>query len=611
MRLRTLLLSAVVATAGLKPPTLFAQEDGEHLFQTYCAICHETPDGGEVRAPGRDVLKQMTPEHILQVLETGAMKTQAAERSRAQRRNLAEYLSGKAFGNASPDIIPRSAFCTNTPTPLSDTPNAPEWNGWGVTITNTRFESSAAAGLTAADVPRLKLKWAFGYPGATSGGTQPVVVGGRLYVGTAEGDVFALDAKTGCIHWSFQADAGVRSPINIGKTANGKAVAYFGDQSANMYAVDAQTGKSLWKVKVDDNSRAAITAASAVYGGRLYIPVSSREESQVDDVKYPCCTFRGSMVAIDASNGKILWKTYTVEGKADQIGKNKASTQLWGPSGAAIWNTPSIDVKRHLLYAGTGNNYSVPATNASDAVVAFDMDSGKIRWINQVTANDIWNRSCGRADIRNALTCPDIDAPDADFASSPILADLKDGKQIIIAANKATVYALDPDHDGKIMWQAQVGKNRNGGVMWGAAVNGEAVYAANQSFDAKDPSASGGVSAFDISTGKTIWSVPPPACENRKQCRPSHAAAVTLIPGVLFSATWDGRLQAMSTQDGKVIWEYDTSKEFQTVNGIKANGGSTSNAGPTVVGGMVYANSGYSHHGGIVPGNVLLAFSVE
>jgi polyvinyl alcohol dehydrogenase (cytochrome) len=599
----------VALTVSATP--LLAQEDPEYLFKTYCAICHEPAPNEEVRAPGRDVLKQMTPEHILQVLETGAMKTQAAERSRAQRRTLAEYLAGKAFGNAAPDIIPRSAFCANSASTSGQIANAPEWNGWGATVTNTRFQTTAGAGLTADDVPRLKLKWAFGYPGATSGGTQPVVVGGRLYVGTAEGDVFALDAKSGCIYWTFQSDAAVRSPVTIARAADGKSTAYFGDQSANMYAVDAQSGKLVWKIKVDENSRAAVTAAPALYSGRLYIPVSSREESQVDDLKYPCCTFRGSVLAVDASNGNVLWKTYTVEGKPDQVGKNSIGTQLYGPSGAAIWNTPTIDLKRRVLYAGTGNNYSVPATKASDAVVAFDMDSGRIRWINQVTADDVWNRSCGRPNIRNEFTCPDAEAPDADFASSPILAELKNGQQVLIAANKSMVYALDPDRDGKTLWQAQIGKSSNGGIMWGAAVEGETLYAANQSFDAKDPEASGGIAAFDIASGKTIWSVPPPPCENRNSCRPSHAAAVTAIPGALFASTWDGRLQAVSTRDGEVIWEYDTSKQFQTVNGVKANGGSTSNAGPTVVGGMVYANSGYSHHGGIVPGNVLLAFSTE
>ena len=596
---------------GVTGAPLWAQEDGAYLFKAHCAICHEPAPGEELRAPTLDVLRQMTPEHILQVLETGIMKVQAAERSRAQRRTLAEYLSGKPFGNAPSDVIPQSAFCASSGAPVRSAPNGSEWNGWGATITNTRAQAASAAGLKADAVKDLKLKWAFGYPGATSGGTQPVVVAGRLYVGSAEGDLFALDPKTGCIHWRYQADAGIRGSMAFGRNTEGRAVAYFGDQSANMYAVDGQTGKLIWKTKVEENSKAAITAAVAFHAGRLYVPVSSREESQVDDLKFPCCTFRGSMVAMDASNGKTLWKQYTVLEEPGRVGKNSRGTQLWGPSGAAIWNTPTLDLKRRLLYVGTGNNYSVPATDTSDAVVAFDMDSGKIRWVNQVTRNDVWNRSCGRPAIRNEFTCPDAEAPDADFASSPILAELRDGRQVIVAANKSTVYALDPDHQGRTLWQAQVGKSRNGGVMWGAAVDGGILYAANQSFDAKAPDASGGIAAFDISSGKELWSVPPPLCEGRKSCRSSHTAAVTAIPGVLFAATFDGRLQAVSTRDGTVMWEYDTAREFPTVNGVKANGGSISNGGPTVVGGLVYTNSGYSHHGALTPGNVLLAFSTE
>src|SRR5438128_533979 len=333
MRFQKLMLWTLTASIGLTAKPLLAQEDGAYLYKVYCAICHEATDS-EARAPGQAVLRQMTP-----------------------------------------DNIPRSAYCGNGVAASRNTSTTAEWNGWGVTITNTRFQASSAAGLSAADVPRLRLKWAFGFPGATTGGTQPVVVGGRLYVGNAEGDVFALDAKTGCIHWNFQADAGVRSAMVIGKTADGRSVAYFGEQSAYMYAVGASTGKLIWKTKIDQNSRAAITAAAALDAGRLYVGVSSREESQVDDLKYPCCTFRGSMVAMDVSNGKVLWKTYPIEGEADQVGKNSIGTQFWGPSGAAIWNTPAVDLKRRLLYAGTGNNYSVPATPTSDALVAFDMDS--------------------------------------------------------------------------------------------------------------------------------------------------------------------------------------------------------------------------------------------
>jgi polyvinyl alcohol dehydrogenase (cytochrome) len=432
-----------------------------------------------------------------------------------------------------------------------------------------------------------------------------------VYVGTAEGDVYSLDAATGCVHWAFQTDAGVRSAIQIGRFGDNRLAAYFGDQSANVYALDAETGKQLWKKNIESHPRAAVTAATALHGGRLYVPVSSREESQVGDPRYPCCQFRGSMVALDASNGNVVWKTYTISEPAHPLEKNSLGTQLWGPSGVPIWNAPTIDVKRNVLYIGTGNNYSSPATNASDAIVAFDLDSGRIRWTRQVSEDDIWNGSC-RLPNRNPLLCPDPDALDADFAASPILVQ-SNGRDLILAANKAgTIYALDPDREGRIVWQQTTGKgSTSGGIMWGPAVEGERLYAGNAYFNAMDPPSTGALLALDIATGRILWSVPPPPCDGRKSCKPSVAAAVTAIPGVVFSATWDGRVRAHTSLDGKNLWEYDTAREYQTVNGVKANGGSISNGGPTVVGGMVFVNSGYSHHGGLVPGNVLLAFSKE
>jgi polyvinyl alcohol dehydrogenase (cytochrome) len=468
----TLLLAICVLIAVHSP--LQAQQDGAHLFKTYCANCHEG-SGADSRAPQLEVMKQMTPEHILEALEKGVMKAQAAERSRTQRRTLAEYLAGKPFGSAPPDLMQRSAFCSDGVGPYKNTLDGPTWNGWGVTVTNSRFQPAASAQLTADNVPRLKLKWAFGYPGATSGGTQPVVAGGRVYVGTAEGDYNSLDANTGCVHWIFEADGGIRSAISLGKAGGDRLAAFFGDQSANMYSVDAQSGKVLWKRKIDENSRAAITAAPALYGGRLYVGVSSREESQVGDPRYPCCEFRGSMVALDASDGKVLWKTYTISDEAHQLGKNSAGTTMWGPSGVPIWNSPSIDLKRNLLYAGTGNNYSTPATEASDAIIAFDMASGKIRWISQVAENDVWNGSCRRPD-RSQLVCPDADAPDADVSSSPILVDIG-GRQVILSGNKSgMLYALDPDQRGKVIWKQSTGKgSTSGGIMWGSAVDAEKV----------------------------------------------------------------------------------------------------------------------------------------
>ena len=608
---RSLLTFSIAALCGLLAlRSLPARaQDGAALFKNYCASCHESGGNGDSRAPARGVLGQLTPEQILQALEKGAMKAQAAERSRAQRRALAEYLSGKPLSSIIPNAIPRSAFCADGAPPPRHPPTSPSWNGWGVTITNARFEPAEAAGIAADEVPRLKLKWAFGLPGASSGGTQPVLVAGRVYVGDAEGDLFALDPQTGCIHWRIEAEAGIRSAVSIGERG-GRLVAYFGDQAANVYAVDAESGKLLWKVKVDDYSRAAITGAPQLYAGRLYVPVSSREESQVGDPQYPCCAFRGSVVALDAASGAQIWKTYTIAEKARPTGKNGVGTEIVGPSGGAVWNAPTLDVKRNALYVGTGNNFSPPSTNMSDSIVALDMKTGKIKWFRQETENDIWNASCRRPD-REPAVCPDADSPDFDFGSSPVLAPLPGGRQILVAGNKSgIIWALDPDHQGKIVWQQQVGKGTSGGgVLWGIAIDGERAYIPSGFFDPKDPDASGGMAAIALSDGHAIWTTPNPPCGDRKACKQSHPAAVTAIPGVVFSGTMDGRLRAYAAQDGKMLWEYDSARDFPTVNGVKANGGSMSNAGPTVVGGMLFVNSGYSHHGGVIPGNVLLAFS--
>ncbi len=586
-------------------------QDGATLFNNYCAICHEAGANADSRTPGRDVLARLTPEQILQTLEKGDMKTQAAERSRAQRRALAEYLSGKPLGSDLPNVIPMSAFCASSDQRLRSSLSAASWNGWGADVANSRFAAAQVARMTAEEVPRLKLKWAFGFPGASSGGTQPVLFAGRLYVGDAEGDLFALDAETGCIRWTIEVEAGIRSAVTIGQNG-GRLAVYFGDQSANVYAVDAESGKLLWKVKVDDYSRAAITGAPQLWNDRLYVPVSSREESQVGDPKYPCCAFRGSVLALDAATGKQIWKTYTIAENAKPTQKNSAGMQIVGPSGAAVWNAPTLDLKRNTLYVGTGNNYSPPATSFSDSIVAMDMTTGKIKWVRQETEQDVWNASCRRPD-REPAVCPDADAPDFDFGSSPVLAELPGGRQILVAGNKSgVIWALDPDHQGKTIWEQRVGKGSSGGgVLWGIAIDNQRVYVPNGFFDPKNRDASGGMAAIGLSDGHPIWSTANAPCGNRKDCKPSHPAAVTAIPGVVFSGTMDGRVRAYAAQDGKVLWEYDTARDFPTVNGVKANGGSMSNAGPTVAGGMVFVNSGYSHHGGIIPGNVLLAFSPE
>jgi polyvinyl alcohol dehydrogenase (cytochrome) len=243
-----------------------------------------------------------------------------------------------------------------------------------------------------------------------------------------------------------------------------------------------------------------------------------------------------------------------------------------------------------------------------------DLKSGKISWVHQFTANDIWNGSCLRGgDQREPAVCPDANAPDTDFASSPVLVSLASGRQILLTANKSGVtWALDPDQQGKTIWTQTVGKGSlQGGVLWGFGVDTQKAYIPNGYFDQTNPDASGAMAALAFDDGHVVWRTPNPICGDRKPCKPSHVAAVTVIPGIVFSGTMDGHLYAYSTESGKILLDLDTARDYITVNGTKANGGSLSNAGPTIVNGILYLNSGYSHHGGVLPGNVLLAFSTE
>ncbi len=605
-------LASICLGVGLACAPLQAQ-DGETLYKTHCAICHET--GGDSPAPGREQLRQMSPEQILAALDRGAMSRQGAERSRAEQRVLAEHLSGKPFGVEPVNPIPQSAFCDSSPSPFQNSLAGPAWNGWGVEVTNTRFQPGAAAGISPDEVPRLQLKWAFGFPGATSASAQPVVLGGRVYVGSWVGDLYSLDAKTGCIHWMVETESGVRSAVSIGKASGGLAV-YFGDLAANVYALDAETGKQLWKVKVDDYPLARVTGSPTLYNGRLYVPVSSREESRVGNSRYSCCRFRGSMVALDAATGRQIWKTYTIP-QPRPTQKNRIGTQIWGPSGVAVWVSPTLDLKRNALYVGTGNNYSPPSTSTSDSIIAFDMDTGAIQWVRQIIENDIWSSGCRQPDPDPAV-CPDTDAPDFDFSASPILVELQDGREMLIASQKSgLIYALDPDQEGKTIWELRVAKGgTQGGILFGSAADGKNVYAAISDFArltgrVPNPDAGGGIVAVDLGSGQKLWHTPPPGCGDRRPCSPAQAAAVTAIPGVVFSGSVDGHLRAYSTQDGEILWDYDTVREFTAVNGVQAKGGSLNNGGPAIVGGMLFTNSGYSHHSGVIAGNVLLAFSAE
>jgi polyvinyl alcohol dehydrogenase (cytochrome) len=595
-----------------------ADPDGSALYKQHCAACHEV--SGQTRAPAPTALRQMSPENIIRSLESGLMKDQGATLSAAERRTIAEFLTAKTVGAASAPA--NAGMCADPKAPFSLT-NA-DWNGWGAGLDNTRFQAADRAGLTAAQVPRLKLKWVFAFPNTFVAYGQPAIVGGRIFVPSANRNIYSLDAKTGCQYWSFQAEAPVRTAISIATMAGERtrAVAFFADQRANTYALDATRGELLWKVHIDEHPHSKVVGAPQFYQGRLYVPLTAAEEGPAMNPRYECCSARGALVALDAATGKQIWKTYTIAEEPHVVSTSSTGTKMWGPSGASIWSAPTIDPEHKVIYAGTGDNFSDPGTKTSDAVLAFDMETGKILWSRQLTEADVFNMACIGP---SKASCPEKEGPDVDIGASPILVKLAGGKRVLLVSQKSGIaHALDPDKNGEILWQTRVGRGGAlGGIQWGSASDGKNMYVAlsdiafkSMAFGAGggklvvDPNAGGGLFALDVLTGKKVWSAAPPSCGERLNCSPAQSAAITAIPGAVFSGSVDGHMRAYSTKDGSVIWDFDTAHEFTTVNGLTAKGGSMDGPGPAISGGMLYLGSGYGAWGGL-PGNVLLAFSVD
>jgi polyvinyl alcohol dehydrogenase (cytochrome) len=364
------------------------------------------------------------------------------------------------------------------------------------------------AGLTRDQVPSLRLKWAFGFSGRSSAVAQPTIVGGLLFVGGGDREVYALDAKTGCARWAFKTEALVRTAISFAPIPGTDQFAvFFGDLRANAYAVNAITGALIWKTKVEDHPAALITGAPTLYSGILYVPVSSTEEVIGSSPNYQCCTFRGSVVALDVATGRQIWKGYTIPETPRPTKRNATGTQLYGPSGAAVWSAPTIDVQRQALYVATGDNYSDPPSETSDAILAFELATGRMLWHWQATAKDSFVVSCFGPDRSN---CPENEGPDHDFGQSPILVKLRSGQRVLVIGQKSgIVHALDPDQEGKILWQTRVGKGGPlGGIMWGSAADQDHVYVANSDvrftdgYQALDPNAGGGLFALSLPPGK-------------------------------------------------------------------------------------------------------------
>lgn len=610
-----LLLAARPARA--QGPQIIPRPPGEILYQKHCASCHANPERGS-RAPETRTLMEFTPEALYAQMTTGAMAVPAQKMTDEEKRFVAEYLGGRPLDltrSGSAETMPN--HCPGNP-PLENPAAAPAWNGWSPDPANTRFAAAETAGLTADQIPRLRLKWAFGFPGGTTAYGQPTVVSGRIFAGSDNGYVYSLNADSGCVYWSYQAKAGVRTaPVVAPVQGRGpsKYAVYFGDLRANVYALDARSGKLLWTAPADSHITARISGAPALYGGRLYVPVSSGEEAIAAAPSYSCCTFRGSIVALDPGSGRRLWKTHTIAEPLKPTKKNSSGVQLYGPAGGAVWDTPTIDPKRGALYIGTGDAYTEPAPATTDAVEALDLKTGKLLWSYQTLADDAWIIGCPSPTPDE--NCPKNVGPDHDVGASPILLNGPHGRILLATPKSGTVFALDPDRRGALLWKLRLTDRTaatNGLIALGGAADSRNAYLGLED---------GTLVAIDLARGKKIWTT---RLESLDELGPANAtseprtkaglrfgqsAAVTAIPGAVFTGGWDGILRALSTTDGKVLWQFITGKKFKTVNGIPAQGGSMGGPGPTVVNGMLYLPSGYAMFGGGLPGNVLLAFSPE
>ncbi|WP_299193983.1 PQQ-binding-like beta-propeller repeat protein [uncultured Erythrobacter sp.] len=578
---------------------------GAKIYVENCASCH---DGDVAKAPHFQWLEMMSPASVVAALNGGVMAEQGAMLSDDEKLRVAEYITRVDLS----DGLPQAQYAASCQGPAARFDRSKEVVnvGWG--HDTRRFVPDSLGGLSGDDLGNLELRWAYAFPNATKARSQPAIGFGAAFVGSDDGTVYAFDLESGCARWTFKASAEVRTGIVL--VDGQQPMLYFGDLTSKLYAVNALTGELEWSRRMDDHPSATLTATPAFHDGTLYVPVSSLEVVPAADPSYECCTFRGHLDAVDVRTGELKWQFWAISEEPERIEKNGRVS--YAPSGAPMWVSPTIDAKRGVLYSGTGENYSSPADGNSDSIFAIDLNTGRRVWQRQTISGDAWNVACMMADNPN---CPEERGPDFDHSSSPLLIDVGDGKQVLAVGHKnGIVYGLDPDDGGSLLWETTVGRGSiQGGVHWGMAAEGTTIYVPindmnnTRNGEPLDPElARPGMHAVDARTGRKLWSeVQSNVCgEARPFCDPGISAAVTAVPGAVIAGHMDGWIRAYDRRTGRRLWEFDSARPFDAVNGMPARGGSMSGPGAAVGDGYLVINSGYglySHEAG----NVLLVFA--
>lgn len=486
---------------------------------------------------------------------------------------------------------------------------AADWPSWGYDLGNRRY-NHAETTLTPANVGGLTLEWTFAFPNTMVAANEPIVAGDTVYVGSWNGHVYALDASDGHTRWDFfDGITGKNVPVRASPVLVDDLVV-FGDMAGRVFALNRANGTLAWlNDSIEQHPARQITGSLAAYGDRVYVPMSSSEESSAATSSYACCTFRGSLTALNARDGSIAWRYFTTD-PPQPIHNATDPTDQFGPSGAAIWSTPAIDPDAGLMYLTTGNSYSAPVSPHSDAMLALNLADGSLRWAAQLISNDVFNNGCQPTQTpqTTAPTPVSCTGTDNDFSSSPLLANARGHKLVIGIQKNGRMTALDA-FTGQRVWEQSIGQEQ--AINWGASFDGQYLYVGDASFKRQ-----GFLYALDPSTGQIAWQTPMLACipgpgVPADQCWSGNMNAVSSTPGLVWIGEMDGQINAFSTVNGNRLWTYNTARTVQGVNGVAGHGGSIATVGATIAHGQVYVMSGYNQWTpSFMLGNALYAFGL-
>jgi polyvinyl alcohol dehydrogenase (cytochrome) len=600
---------------------VFSSATPEQLYMIKCGICHSNPDTkSEIQAPSLSSLQKKSMSSVVFALFNGIMRTQAQDLTPEQKIEIADFITG-----GKPPYQPAtSQYCQDRNIDLTRV----YAGNRGLNTNNSAAVGKDISKINSHNVSTLKLKWVFELPDTSDARSQPVITEDTLIVAAADGDVFALDRQSACIKWHYHSEVPIRTTLTLhtlkvdNSTFGLQSLVYFGDANNFVNALDPLTGKLTWRTNVEVSPNSMLTGAVSASENFLIVPVSLIEVVLAADSKYECCKAHGAVHRLNAVTGEIEWTTHMTD-EATPRKKSRIGTQLWGPSGAPVWSTPTVDSQRRKVYIGTGQNASLPATDTSDAIIALHLDSGRIAWQFQAMAGDTYNGGC--SSFPKGYNCPKRQGPDFDFGASVVIARNSQGRDILLAGQKSgDIFALDPDGNGKVIWRTRIGSGSFlGGVHWGMAIADGKLFAASN--DPPFPNYSGhpGLYVLNIDNGEELWKYEVSrGCETtmaeyfqRQSLYPecsyyyAFSAAVSVANDVVFAPALDGKVRAFDSNTGSLLWQYNTAREFSTVAGSLAHGGSMDNVSVQFARNMVYMQSGYSLFGQL-PGNILLAFEI-